>query len=68
MSGLASGPRFDMVSGEPFDADKAYKDSKLCNVLMAREMAARLQARGSSVTANCFGPGVASRGHWKARS
>lgn len=58
MAGLEAGPRFDMVSGDAFDADKAYKDSKLCNVLMTREMARRLQERGSPVTANCFGPGA----------
>ena len=29
-----------MVNGEqPFDADKAYKDSKLCNLLMGRHLA-----------------------------
>ena len=30
----------EMVNGErPFDADKAYKDSKLCNLLMGRHLA-----------------------------
>jgi len=29
---------FEMVDGEKFDADKAYKDSKLCNVLFTREL------------------------------
>jgi protochlorophyllide reductase len=47
-----------MVSGEPFDAEKAYKDSKLCNLLFARELSDRLQQRGSPVTVNAFGPGV----------
>ena len=32
-----------MVDGQsPFNAEKAYKDSKLCNLLMARALAARL--------------------------
>jgi hypothetical protein len=56
--GLAEGRRFDMVSGEPFDADKAYKDSKLCNILFTRELSDRLQQRGSSVIVNSFGPGT----------
>lgn len=47
-----------MVDGGEWDGDKAYKDSKLCNLLFAREMASRLQAAGSKVTANAFGPGL----------
>lgn len=58
LSGIRSGRDFAMVSGEPFDADKAYKDSKLCDLLLAREFAARLKAAGSPVTVNAFGPGA----------
>ena len=58
LSGLANGARFDMVSGEPFDADKAYKDSKLCNALFMRELAQRLRKQGSPATVNAFGPGA----------
>jgi len=51
-----------MVDGSPvYDADKAYKDSKLCNVLFTRELARRLTAAGSTVTANAFGPGLITR-------
>ena len=57
LSGLANGPRFSMVSGEPFDADKAYKDSKLCNALFSREFARRLRESNSPVTCNAYGPG-----------
>jgi protochlorophyllide reductase len=60
LEGLASGARFDMVSGESFDADKAYKDSKLCNVLFAEEMARRLSEEGSQVTVNSFAPGASA--------
>jgi protochlorophyllide reductase len=53
---------FVMVDGSSvYDADKAYKDSKLCNVLFTRELARRLAASGSKCTANCFGPGLITR-------
>ena len=39
---------------------KAYRRSKLCNILFTRELARRL--RGAGVTANCLHPGfVATR-------
>lgn len=66
LSGLASGPGFEMVGGDAFDAEKAYKDSKLCNVLFARELARRLQAKGSRVTVNSFGPGAPPGSHVSA--
>ena len=55
------GKNFEMVSGEPYDADKAYKDSKLCNMLFSYELERRLQASGSKVTVNAFGPGLITR-------
>ena len=55
------GINFEMVSGEPYDADKAYKDSKLCNMLFSYELERRLQASGSKVTVNAFGPGLITR-------
>lgn len=55
------GKNFEMVSGEPYDADKAYKDSKLCNMLFSYELERRLQAGGSKVTVNAFGPGLITR-------
>jgi protochlorophyllide reductase len=61
LAGL-SDANFVMVDGSPvYDADKAYKDSKLCNVLFTRELARRLTAAGSTVTANAFGPGLITR-------
>lgn len=50
--------QFDMVDGNPFNADKAYKDSKLCNVLFTRELQRRLDASGSNIKANAFTPGL----------
>lgn len=55
---LDTGARFQMVDGAPYNPDKAYKDSKLCNVLFTEEMGRRLAARGSKVTCNCFSPGL----------
>jgi len=50
--------KFDMVNGGEFNADKAYKDSKLCNVLFTRELQRRLDASGSNIKANSFTPGL----------
>lgn len=56
---VASGTgRFDMVDGGEFNADKAYKDSKLCNVLFTRELQRRLDGAGSSIRVNSFTPGL----------
>eukprot|EP00439_Symbiodinium_sp_Y106_P068537 s512_g11.t1 len=59
LSGLYKfGKGASMVDGGAFDAQKAYKDSKLCNVFFTLELARRLKARGSAVTVNCFSPGL----------
>lgn len=60
LKGLEQGPYFDMVDGGEFNADKAYKDSKLCNVLFTRELQRRLASSSatSAITANCFNPGL----------
>lgn len=54
------GRNFEMVDGGPFNADKAYKDSKLCNMLFTRELQRRLDASPATrgITANCFSPGL----------
>ena len=45
LEGLRSGPGFALLDGScSFDGNKAYKDSKLCNVLMARALARKLDA------------------------
>jgi protochlorophyllide reductase len=46
LDGLRQGPGAAMVNGGRFNAEKAYKDSKLCMVLQAREVARRLAERG----------------------
>ena len=56
---VAAGSRqFDMVDGGEFNADKAYKDSKLTNVLFTRELQRRLRNSGSNIQVSCFNPGL----------
>jgi NAD(P)-dependent dehydrogenase (short-subunit alcohol dehydrogenase family) len=43
-----------------YSANKAYGQSKLCNILFTRELAKRLESTG--VTANCLHPGVIASG------
>jgi protochlorophyllide reductase len=50
--------QFDMVDGGQFNADKAYKDSKLCNVIFTRELQRRLTESGSKIVVNSFTPGL----------
>jgi len=58
LAGLRQGPGAAMVAGGPFNAEKAYKDSKLCNVLMAREVERRLRDRGRSLPVVAWSPGL----------
>lgn len=56
LSGLSSdGSNFSMVDGGPYDPDKAYKDSKLCNILFMLEASRRY---GGKFTVNAFSPGL----------
>ena len=56
LSGLKSGSGFEMVDGGPYDPDKAYKDSKLCNLMFMAEASRRLAPSG--ITVNAFSPGL----------
>ena len=58
--GMKAGFRepFSMINGSNFNADKAYKDSKLCNVLFTKELSRRLQADKSTITCNSMSPGL----------
>ena len=47
-----------MIDGGDFDPDKAYKDSKLCNVMTTIELARRLKNNKSKITANVMNPGL----------
>ncbi len=59
LAGLRPGEGTTMVNGSaPFSADKAYKDSKLCNVLFAREFARRLEEQGTPWPVLAWSPGL----------
>jgi protochlorophyllide reductase len=59
MAGLEQiGKNCEMIDGGSFDAQKAYRDSKLCNILFTRELQRRLSVSGSKVSVNCFSPGL----------
>jgi protochlorophyllide reductase len=50
------GARFEMVDGNPYNGDKAYKDSKLCNIFFCRELTRRLADK--NIVVNAFSPGL----------
>ena len=41
-----------------FNAEKAYKDSKLCNLLMAREVERQLREQGTPLPVLAWSPGL----------
>mmetsp|Transcript_46171 Transcript_46171/g.53947 ORF Transcript_46171/g.53947 Transcript_46171/m.53947 type:complete len:401 (+) Transcript_46171:48-1250(+) len=56
LAGMSNdGASFAMVDGGPYDPDKAYKDSKLCNILFMAEAARRYKGK---ITVNAFSPGL----------
>ena len=60
MIGLKNGFKspITMIDGSDYDPDKAYKDSKLCNVITSLELAKRLKAQRSNITCNVMNPGL----------
>jgi len=60
---INDGAKFTMVDGGPYDPDKAYKDSKLCNMLFMAEASRRwyptnTDSNSNKVTVNAFSPGL----------
>ena len=57
---IRDGRNFEMVDGQPYNGDKAYKDSKLCNIFFCRELQSRLAASDATkgITVNSFSPGL----------
>lgn len=59
LAGLRQGPGAPMLDGSSsFNAEKAYKDSKLCNLLMAREAEKRLREQGRPLPVFAWSPGL----------
>ena len=59
LQGLEVGAGAPMVDGAaPFHAEKAYKDSKLANLLLARELNRQLQAAGTPLPVIAWSPGL----------
>jgi protochlorophyllide reductase len=58
LTGLRQGPGAAMLNGVAFNAEKAYKDSKLCNLLMARELERQLREQGQSLPVLAWSPGL----------
>ena len=59
LQGLASPKGFTMLDGSnEFSADKAYKDSKLCNILFAKALIRKLKDRGLIIPVITWAPGL----------
>ena len=59
LHGLNNGSGFVMVDGRTFfDADKAYKDSKLCNLLFARQLVTKLNQNQTAISVITWSPGL----------
>ena len=59
LAGLKCGADFVMLDGnDRFDGEKAYKDSKLCNVLLGRELSRRLAEQASPFPVLSWSPGL----------
>jgi protochlorophyllide reductase len=57
---IRDGKMFEMVDGQPYNGDKAYKDSKLCNIFFLRELQRQLAASEDTkgISVNAFSPGL----------
>ena len=58
LKGLESSTGFEMIDGNKFNADKAYKDSKLCNILFAKKLSRNLIKKNLSIPVIAWAPGL----------
>ena len=58
LEGLALDSGFEMIDGSKFNADKAYKDSKLCNILFAKKLSSNLIKNNLSIPVIAWAPGL----------
>ena len=58
LKGLESSTAFEMIDGNKFNADKAYKDSKLCNILFARKLSDNFMKKKLSIPVIAWAPGL----------
>ncbi len=58
LKGLESGPHFEMIDGNKFNADKAYKDSKLCNILFAKKLSSNFIKKKLPISVIAWAPGL----------
>ncbi len=59
LAGLRKLSSSEMIDGlSTFDADKAYKDSKLCNVLFSKELSRRFLKNNVHIPVLCWAPGL----------
>ncbi|XP_028769951.1 short-chain dehydrogenase TIC 32, chloroplastic [Neltuma alba] len=52
----------DMLNGTKYNGTRAYSQSKLANILHAKELARQLKARNAKVTVNAVHPGIVKTG------
>ena len=58
LKGLEFNEEFEMIDGNIFNADKAYKDSKLCNILFAKKLSNNLIRKKLSIPVIAWAPGL----------
>ncbi len=59
LNGIKSEELVDMIDGSPiFNADKAYKDSKLCNILFSRALNRIFNSKKTAVPITTWAPGL----------